>query len=175
MTGVAALDALPEADAEQALLACCGSRRWAAAMAVARPFGAENRLLAEAERRWWALDPDDWLEAFRGHPRIGERETAGARTPRERAWSEGEQGGMRGAGERTRADLADGNRRYEERFGHIFLICATDRSPQEMLGALRDRLGNDAATELRVAAGEQARITRLRLRKWIDEHEEGAV
>lgn len=152
------LNGLSLGAARAALIGCCASRRWVDAMLDARPFTSDAILYEAAERAWWALGGDDWLEAFGGHPRIGEGGRADGLAQRE-------QSGMRGVGEETRAALVQGNREYEARFGHVFLICATGKSAAEMLGALRGRLGNDPATELRVAAGEQAKITRLRLEK----------
>jgi OHCU decarboxylase len=163
------LNELPTDAAEAELLACCGARAWAVRMARARPFADAEALYAEAERVWWSLTPEDWLEAFRAHPRIGERKPAAGATPgaasRTARWSEQEQAGARTATADTLKRLADGSRAYEERFGHIFLICATGLSAVEMLRALERRMYSDAATELRVAAAEQAAITRLRLEK----------
>jgi allantoicase len=173
--GVGWLDALPAPRAEAELLACCASRAWAAGVAAARPFGDAATLAATADEVWARLGPDDWLEAFAAHPRIGERvaaapgapEGAGAARPPggTAAWSAGEQAGVAGADPAVLAELAEGNRVYEERFGHVFLICATGLSADAMLAALRERLGNDPATELRVAAEEQRKITHLRLEK----------
>lgn len=168
MSGVARLDALPPAEAERALLACCGSRAWARRMAAARPFASAGTLLAAAEETWWSLDEADWREAFRAHPRIGEGAAEAGRTERERGWSSDEQAGVRTAGEATRAALAEGNRAYEARFGHVYLVCATGRSADELLSILRGRLENPPAAELRVAAGEQAKITALRLGKLLE-------
>jgi 2-oxo-4-hydroxy-4-carboxy-5-ureidoimidazoline decarboxylase len=126
-------------------------------MAAARPFADDAAVAAAAERAWWALEPADWREAFAAHPRIGERAAA--------EWSRREQAGMDGAAAGTRRALADGNRAYEARFGHVFLICATGRAAGEMLAELERRMANDPAAELREAAGEQAKITRLRLDK----------
>ena len=151
------LNGLPGNAARAALTRCCSSRRWVDAMLAARPFASDAALFDAAERAWWAVGKDDWLEAFGGHPRIGERGSDPV-TRREQA-------GVNGTGEETRAALAQGNREYEARFGHVFLICATGKSATDMLGALRARFDNDPATELRIAAGEQAKITRLRLEK----------
>ena len=112
-----------------------------------------------ADREWDALGPEAWLEAFRAHPRVGERTAEG--------WSAREQASAATAPVQVLNALEEGNRRYEERFGHVFLINATGRTAQEMLDALRERLGNDRETELRVAAGEQRAITRLRLEKLV--------
>lgn len=125
-------------------------------MVAARPFADRAALLADADAVWSRLRTEDWLEAFRAHPRIGE-----ARALR----SEPEQARARDAGETVLAALAEGNRLYEERFGHIFLIRAAGRGAVEMLANLRARLRNDPATELRVAAEQQREITRLRLER----------
>jgi OHCU decarboxylase len=170
--GLERLNALPAPTAQAELRACCGSARWAAGVAMRRPFADEDELFAAADEVWWGLDADDWHEAFRAHPRIGEMKAEAGRTEREAAWSEGEQAGVRGAGNDVAAALAEGNRAYEARFGHIYLVCATGKSAGEMLEILRARLGNDAETELRAAAGEQAKITRLRLEKLLAAGEE---
>ena len=173
MRGIERLNALPAGEAEEALRACCGSPEWARRMAAARPFASEDALLALAEEVWWELEEADWLEAFRSHPRIGEREAEAGQTERERGWSAGEQAGAEAADGETRAALAAGNRAYEERFGFIYIVCATGKSAEEMLSILSARLANDPATELRVAAGEQARITAIRLHKLMASDREG--
>ncbi|HVG44176.1 MAG TPA: 2-oxo-4-hydroxy-4-carboxy-5-ureidoimidazoline decarboxylase [Longimicrobium sp.] len=159
------LNALPAAQAEAELLACCGSRRWARETAARRPFGGVGALLAAADEVWWSLAPDDWHEAFRAHPRIGERGAAPAQTARAAGWSAQEQSSAAGAAAEVAVALAEGNRAYEDRFGHIYIVCATGKTAEEMLAILRARLANDPATELRAAAAEQAKITRLRLEK----------
>lgn len=165
MNGLARLNALPAAKAEADLLTCCGSREWARRVTALRPFAGEDALFDAAEVVWWALDREDWLQAFRSHPRIGEKKAEAGQTGREQGWSRGEQAGMDAAADATRRALADGNRAYEERFGHIYLVCATGRTADELLSMLTQRLENEPEAELRVAAGEQARITRLRLQK----------
>jgi len=150
------LDALPEEKARGALLRCCGSRRWVEAMLALRPFEEDRALLEEAERVWWALPEGDWLEAFAAHPRIGQRELPDA-------WTRVEQGGTERADPGVLEALAEGNRRYEDRFGFGFLVCATGRSAVALLGALETRLEGTREEELETAAAEQARITRLRL------------
>jgi OHCU decarboxylase len=164
MTGLERLNALPRTAALEEFLECCGSQVWAETMVDARPFADRKALLETADNLWVGLQAEDWLEAFGAHPRIGERALADARE-REARWSEQEQAGARDADSDTLAELAEMNRTYEARFGHIFLISATGRSAEEMLTALRARLDNDAATELGMAAEEQRKITRLRLEK----------
>jgi 2-oxo-4-hydroxy-4-carboxy-5-ureidoimidazoline decarboxylase len=162
---VAELDALPAAEAAPLLESCCGSSEWVRRMLARRPFGSAEALLAAADEVWWSLSREDWLEAFAHHPRIGERAAAAPQGARARGWSVDEQRGAAAAPEDVAAALAEGNREYERHFGHIYLVCATGKSAPEMLAILRDRLTNDPATELRVAAGEQAKITRLRVGK----------
>jgi 2-oxo-4-hydroxy-4-carboxy-5-ureidoimidazoline decarboxylase len=154
------LNALPTPAARDALDRCCGARRWVEAMLAARPFASDQALYETAERAWWTLRPADWLEAFGRHPRIGARGEASTDAVARR-----EQAGMDGADAATRRAVDEGNRAYEQRFGHVFLICATGRSAEEMRRELERRLTNDAAAELGVTAAEQAKITRLRLER----------
>ena len=158
--GVTRFNSLPRHEALRDLLRCCGSQVWAEAMADTRPFETRAQLLNTADAVWQALSAEDWLEAFRTHPRIGEQASA-----RHTQWSEQEQAGARHADAATMAQIAALNRAYEQRFGHIFLICATGLSAAEMLAALRARLGNAAHSEMGIAAEEQRKITRLRLEK----------
>jgi 2-oxo-4-hydroxy-4-carboxy-5-ureidoimidazoline decarboxylase len=158
------LDAATTNDARRLLFTCCGSTRWVDAMLAHRPFGSMERLLEAADATWRACSPADWKEAFGHHPRIGERNLQ-SRLASTRHLSEAEQAGVAGASEQVIADLADANRLYEKRFGYVFIVCATGKSAPEMLALLRARLTNDPATEIQVAAGEQAKITALRLQK----------
>jgi OHCU decarboxylase len=162
------LNRLGAEEARAALLACCGSTRWAAEVAALRPFWDVGQLLNIAGRVWRELDGEDWLEAFRAHPKIGESKAARETGEEARRWSEGEQSGARDASERTLDALSEANREYEERFGFIFIVCATGKTAGEMLDTLRARMTNDPETELRVAAGEQWRITELRLKKFLN-------
>jgi allantoicase len=146
-------------DAQTALAMCCGSSRWAESVAAKRPFADWDELILAADNTWNTLDPQDWLEAFRAHPRIGERATS--------RWSAQEQSGTQTASTETMNALSAGNRDYEEKFGHIFLISASGKSADDILGNLRQRLGNDPETELRAAADEQRKITALRLEKLV--------
>lgn len=165
MEGLRRLNALPEEKALEELLRCCGATRWAEALIRLRPFREPSELLAAAGKTWDGLGPADWLEAFSHHPRIGDREALRTRFASTRVWAAGEQSGVAEAEERVLDGLAEGNQAYEARFGYIFIVCATGKTAGEMLDLLRERLRNDAETELRVAAAEQAKITRLRLEK----------
>ena len=127
-------------------------------MAARRPFASIDELQKAAEEEWFKLAYHDWLEAFSHHPRIGERVKAGSQESREQA-------GVAGAKDNTLLNLESLNRLYEEKFGFVFLIFASGKSADEMLDALRVRLQNRREVELRNAANEQAKITRLRLEK----------
>jgi allantoicase len=173
--GLRWLNALPPAEAARELLACCGSREWARRMAENRPFPDRGRLHEAAESVWRALAPGGWEEALASHPPIGKigkveeigemREAPDGGQGRAARWSAAEQGAAAGAPAEVLADLAEANLAYEDRFGRTFVVCATGKSAAEMLALCRERLGNDPETELRAAAEEQLRITRLRLEK----------
>jgi len=165
---LARLNSRPASEAEAELLKCCGSSRWAGGVAARRPFESVAELLEEADRVWWELAPEDWLEAFRSHPKIGGRKAAAEVGEEARRWSEREQAGARDASPATLAALAEANRVYEEKFGFIFIVCATGKTAAEMLSLLEARLTNERGAELRVAAEEQRRITRLRLHKLLE-------
>ena len=162
---VASFDALPPPEAAVFLVSCCGASAWVQGMLDRRPFTTLAVMLHVADEVWWSLTPDDWREAFDHHPRIGETTAAASQSTQARGWSAAEQRGVSVADADVRAALAEGNREYERRFGHIYLVCATGKTAGEMLELLQARLRNGPVTELRVAAGEQARITRLRLQK----------
>lgn len=157
------LDVATVADARTLLLACCGSARWVDRMLARRPFGSRIGLLTAAREEWDALQPHDWREAFSHHPKIGDRASLRERFPATHQLSAEEQAGVSGASDAVLDALADGNRAYEDRFGFIFIVCATGKSAESMLALLRERLSNGPEDELRIAAGEQARITALRL------------
>jgi len=156
-------NSLPVVRAEQTLLDCCGSTRWASRMAAHRPFANLDDLREAADSIWQDLEPADWLEAFGRHPQIGEKAASGSESSRR--WAEGEQTGARVATENVKTRLAWGNQAYREQFGYIFIVCATGKSAEEMLALLEQRLQNDPAHELKIAAGQQRLITRLRLEK----------
>jgi 2-oxo-4-hydroxy-4-carboxy-5-ureidoimidazoline decarboxylase len=169
MDGLAWLNAADSSEATAALMRTCGSSTWAARMEARRPFRDREDLLAAAVREWAASSRADVIEAFSHHPRIGDRESLRARFPATHGWSGDEQKSASAASEATLDDLARANQAYEEKFGHIFIVCATGKSAPEMLELLRSRMSNDAEAELVIAAGEQAKITRLRLEKLLAE------
>jgi 2-oxo-4-hydroxy-4-carboxy-5-ureidoimidazoline decarboxylase len=155
-------DASPEA-AREILSRACGSTRWVERMLQRRPFGNDARLLFAARNEWFGLTEADWLEAFSHHPRIGDRASLAARFPATHDLSAKEQAAVSEAGAAVLDELAAANEAYVERFGFIFIVCATGKSAAEMLALLRARLPNTRAAELRTAAEEQAKITELRL------------
>jgi len=151
------LNSLPRDEAERRLLECCGSRAWAAAVAARRPYTDFSALVRTCDDVWGGLAPADWLEAFAAHPRLGD---SGGHSPDS---SRKEQSRVMEGGGDTLAELAAENRRYEARFGHVFLISAAGRTAEDVLATLRRRIDSDAATEFGVAAEEQRKITGLRL------------
>ncbi len=165
---LAAWNAAAEAAALEAMLACCGSKRWAAAMVALRPIGSVAELSEAADRVWSTMQETDWLDAFACHPRIGERRPAHA-SAKSAAWSRQEQSAAKAANERVLAELAQGNALYEQRFGFTYIVCATGKSAQEMLAILRRRLASNREAELREAAEQQRQIIQIRLGKWLTE------
>ena len=157
---------LPALEAAAEISSCCGSTAWADALAARRPLRQEE-LIPTSDEIWNGLTAQDWMEAFSKHPRIGQGEAPNVASGKSAAWSVQEQQSVRDAGEAVQSALARANQTYEERFGRIFIVCATGKSPEEMLDILESRLKNDDATELRVAAEEQRKITNLRLKKWL--------
>lgn len=157
------IDAASLDEARLLLRTCCGSERWVQRMMARRPFGDRPRLMSAARDEWISLAPADWLEAFSHHPMIGDRAALAARFPDTAQLSENEQAGVSGAREEVLSALADENNAYQDRFGHIFIVCASGHTAVEILAKLRARLPNDPATELNIAVEEQAKITALRL------------
>ena len=157
------IDAAAVNDARAMLQRACGSSRWVSRMLARRPFGSDAALQAAAREEWFALGEADWLTAFSHHPQIGDRASLAARFPVTHDLSAKEQAGIGGAHQDMLSELAEANETYLDRFGFIFIVCATGKSAEERLQLLRDRLRHDRATELRVAAEEQAKITALRL------------
>lgn len=154
-------------DAAREILPCCGSQNWAASMASKRPIHDELSLTETSDAIWRGLGESDWLEAFGSHPRIGESNAEKPGTRQSSEWSSQEQQKAASADEAVQLALKWGNREYEQKFGRIFIVCATGKSAGEILEILRRRLHNDAATELRLAAEEQRQIMHIRLEKWI--------
>lgn len=167
LVGVPALDVMPAGRAAVLLAECCGSSRWVTAMLSRRPFESAERLLAASTEIWESLDSDDWLEAFSHHPRIGQRASDRPQGEQGARWSEVEQQGVHAASDDTRTELAKVNRAYEQRFGFIYIVCATGKSADEMLAIADRRMHHDLGQEITVAAGEQHAITQRRLAKLV--------
>ncbi len=163
---VADLDRATAATAAGLLRPSCASARWIERLVSGRPHGSLPALVAASDATIAALGWPDIEQALAAHPRIGARRPdRGAPQDREAAWSRQEQSGTRDAGPDVQAGLRAGNAAYEERFGHVFLICATGMSAASMLAALQARLGHDPATEREVVRDELTKIVRLRLAK----------
>jgi OHCU decarboxylase len=163
------INTLAPAEAEAEFLKCCGSPQWARTMTGARPFKTLDDVLTAAQRIWRSLSEADWLEAFRAHPKIGEKKAATAQSAEAQQWSAQEQSGVARAAAGAISELAERNHEYENRFGFIFIICASGKSSEEMLATINERIRNDAKTELHNAAEEQTKITRLRLEKLLNQ------
>ena len=143
---------------EAQLLYCCASTRWAQELAK-HSFPNPKEVYATADSVWWSLAPEDWQEAFRAHPKIGEKPNSES--------SRKEQATARHASEATLTELRDLNKQYEARFGYIFIIFANGKAAHSILEQLKRRMSNDPAAELRVAAEEQRQITHLRLARFL--------
>lgn len=162
---IQAFNGLSESAARAALQQCCGSRKWVDAMLSRRPFGSEAACFQAAAECWSLTGTDDWLEAFTHHPKIGDLDSLAKKFADTSHLAGSEQASVAAASRTTLEALAEGNEAYERKFGFIFIVCATGKSADEMLGLLRERLPNGRDQELRIAAGEQLKITRLRLEK----------
>ena len=154
-------------DAISMILPCCGSRAWARDVVGRRPLADEDALLAASNETWRSLEPSDWMEAFQSHPRIGESRAPQSPPAQSVTWSAQEQQQVSDADAAVKAALADANRQYDQRFNRTFIVCATGKSAQEILGILLRRLNNNTETELQEAAEQQRQITEIRLRKWL--------
>lgn len=163
--GLDMLNAMDDVAARAALLRCCGSVAWVDGVLTARPFSSRNALLARGEQIADTLTSSDWLEAFSHHPRIGDRAALSTTA----SWEQSEQGGVTGADNDVLDALAAANETYEQRFGYIFLVCATGKGAEELLQLLHVRLNNEPAEELHIAAAEQRKITALRIDKLLEE------
>lgn len=162
------LNAASESGAWNDLSRCCGASKWVLRLMNGRPYQNTGALFARSDEAFQTLGRTDWLEAFAHHPKIGDIESLRSKFASTRDWAGNEQAGTSAASEETLQALAQGNSDYEEKFGFIFIICATGKSADEMLAALRERLSNDEKTELSIAGEQQKQITNLRLRKLLE-------
>ena len=159
---------LDPAAAAREVLPCCGSRVWAAALAARRPIADETSLIEVSASIWRALPEQAWQEAFDSHPRIGQTHPQTHATEQSLRWSAQEQRPVGSEGEAVKLALEVSNRRYEQKFGRVFIVCATGKTSDQILAILEARMKNDAATELQEAAEQQRQITELRLQKWLN-------
>ncbi|MAA80568.1 MAG: OHCU decarboxylase [Deltaproteobacteria bacterium] len=160
------LYSLSQEERRKALLLCCGSTRWVDGMSQAFPFSGDEDLHKKADEVWNSLQKEDFLEAFTHHPQIGaSKEHLRKKFQNTASWSSGEQAGVSQASEKILDRLVHGNKAYLDRFGYIFIVCATGKSAKEMVEILEQRLPNEPEIELRIAAREQAKITHIRLEK----------
>jgi len=152
--------------AAREVLPCCGSHAWAAGLAARRPVATAEQLYEESDWIWASLPESAWREAFDSHPRIGQQH-AHAATAKSLAWSSEEQRAAVSPDEAVKLALAEANRQYEEKFGRIFIVCASGRSVAEILAICKSRMNNTPAAEMLEAAEQQRQITQLRLRRWL--------
>jgi 2-oxo-4-hydroxy-4-carboxy-5-ureidoimidazoline decarboxylase len=160
-----ALNALPASDATTLFLSCCGSSAWAKEMVKGRPYSSVGKLLDTADRAWSSATPEQIREAFAHHPRIGQTTTAASQSDLATKWSKTEQSKVNLASSNVHDQMSLVNSAYEARFGYIYIVSAMGKSADDMLDLARKRLRNDPERELRIAAAEQAEITRLRLKR----------
>jgi 2-oxo-4-hydroxy-4-carboxy-5-ureidoimidazoline decarboxylase len=161
-------NSLDPATAAREALPCCGSQAWAVALASRRPIADEPSLIEASSAIWLDLPEHAWLEAFDSHPRIGQKNAQSHASEESLRWSAQEQRTAISEDETTRLALEEANRRYEQKFGRIFIVCATGKTSAEILAILEARMKNDTATELREAAEQQRQITQLRLHRWLE-------
>ena len=159
------LNRLSEADATAAFEQCCGSAEWVERMVYSRPFESLGEVLETSDTIWEECDVDDYEEAFSHHPKIGDVESLAKKYANTKTWATGEQKGIESADHSVIEKLAEGNTAYEEKYGYIFIVNATGKSAAEMLALLETRMKNDPKDEIIIAAGEQNKITKLRLKK----------
>lgn len=162
---IQSLNTLPIDQANHLFLQCCTSEKWIEKMVASRPFTDANRLRDTADSIWNHLNEKDYLQAFEGHPKIGDVDSLKAKYANTKELASGEQSGANSATDEIIAELANSNSAYEEKYGFIFIVCATGKSAKEMLALLQDRLNNDRSKELEIASEEQRKIFHLRLEK----------
>jgi len=171
-TTLTRFNAMEKAAAVAEMEKLCGSKRWCESMADSRPYTERSSIHEAAGKAFDAVADKDWLEAFSHHPRIGDINSLRLKYAGNRDWSLGEQAGAVGVSEGVLGALAKGNVDYANQFGFQFIVCATGKTASEMLELLLARLNNAKASELKIAAAEQRKITHLRIDKWSLENNE---
>lgn len=162
---IAEFDHLSIGNKKELLQKCCGSSAWIEKMLAALPVEDLVDLFETCDECWYACNKHDWLEAFQHHPKIGDINSLKVKYANTAAWASNEQSGVNKASDKTLEDLAKCNDEYEEKFGYIFIVCATGKSAEEMLEILNHRLRNHPEEEIKIAAEEQLKITKLRIEK----------
>jgi 2-oxo-4-hydroxy-4-carboxy-5-ureidoimidazoline decarboxylase len=162
---IESFNSLTDSEAFKEFEMCCGATNWVKRIIASRPIDSKGALLKVAEEIWFSLKSEDWLEAFTHHPKIGDIESLREKFHNTKSISENEQSGVNDASENTLKDLAKSNQLYEDKFGFIFIVCATGKSADQMLTLIKMRLNNNIETEMQNAAKEQNKITQLRLEK----------
>lgn len=162
---IAEFDHLSESEKYNELFKCCGSTSWANLMLTVFPANSLAHILISADEKWAQCEKEDYLEAFTHHPKIGDKNLLKEKFASTAAWALNEQSGVNMASDDVIDALAKGNQDYQTKFGYIFIVCATGKSAEEMLGLLELRLPNNHDKEIEIAAIEQAKITRIRLEK----------
>ena len=163
------LNRLPEAEAYSHLEQCCISKTWISKMIADRPFASEDDLITKAADIWYNnCTPEDFKEAFTGHPKIGDVDSLKKKFAHTKAWAGDEQAGVGEASDEVIRELAEANRQYEEKFGYIFIVSASGKTAGEMLAILKSRLRHDETSEIRIAMNEQHKITAIRLAKLVE-------
>ena len=161
---IESLNSLIYSEANEQFELCCGAANWVIKMNQNRPFQNKDDLYQKSESIWFSLSSKDWLEAFTHHPKIGNIESLRKKFHNTKSISENEQSGVNDAAESTLKNLAESNQLYEDKFGFIFIVCATGKSADEMLTLIKIRLNNNVNAEMLNAAKEQNKITQLRLK-----------
>ncbi len=165
LADVVAINAWDEKRLQEEFFKCSGSHVWTKEMISSRPFRSAEDLAAKSQGAWQKLSRQDWLDAFKIHPRIGDLDSLRKKYADTAGWASSEQSGVNAASEEIIQGLADGNKRYEDKFGYIFIVCATGKSAAEMLSILSERLVNSPEVEFAIACGEQKKITDIRIGK----------
>ncbi len=159
------LNNLAQKEIESLLQQCCNATKWYKVLAAQFPVQSVEELEGKADRIWATCEPNDWLEAFEAHPKIGDVKSLAKKFAATKSWAGNEQSAVELANQKVIEDLAAGNKAYETKFGFIFIVFATGKTAQQMLDLLLARLPNERVEELKIAATEQHKITKLRIKK----------
>jgi 2-oxo-4-hydroxy-4-carboxy-5-ureidoimidazoline decarboxylase len=168
---IAEFDHLPQEKKKELLTQCCGASAWVDKMLTVFPVEDLVEFLDAAEQKWNECTQQEQMEAFEHHPKIGDINSLKEKFADTAGWAEVEQSGVVRSNEKILHELSKGNEEYENKFGFIFIVCATGRSAEEMLAALNSRLNNSKEEEIKIAAAEQLKITKLRLERLFEINE----